>query len=137
MVLERFGLEQMAMKLNPDDPTQALPGVGPGEIEFSEDHWHGGAHRVLATVILSGSRARVLVERIERLIRPNHRRGFSPRELGIWQRLNAPDLDVDLDLSEVIEIEGTTMRTAKQRVLPPAFQPRRAPHAIRAFGSSR
>lgn len=137
MVLERFGLEQMALKLNPDDPTQALPGAGPGEIEFGEDFGRNGSGRVLAVVILDGAKARVLVERIERLIRVAHRRGFVPRELGIWQRPGVHDLDVELDLSEVIEVEGQLMRTAKQRVLPPASRPRRPPTAIRAFGSSR
>jgi hypothetical protein len=137
MVLERFNLEAMALKLNPDDPTQALPGAGPGEIEFGEDFGRHGSGQVLAIVILDGSRARVLVKRIERLIRVNHRRDFVPRELGIWQRPGAPDLDVELDLTEVIQVEGGRMRTALQRVLPPASRPRRPPHAIRAFGSSR
>lgn len=137
MALERFQLGDMALKLNPDDPTQALPGVEPGEVWFYED-FDRGAGKVVAIVLLTGTRARVLVERIERLIRRNHRRGFVPREVGIVQREGAFDVDLEVELAEVIESdEGRLMRTARQRVLPPSSRPRRPPTVIRAFGGSR
>jgi hypothetical protein len=136
MILEQFHLEAMAVRLNPDDPTQALPGVEPGEISFYED-FDKGRGKVIATVLLGGARARVLIERIDRLIRRNHLRDFQPRELGIVRREGAHDVDAQVDLAEVIEVEGEVMRTAKQRFIPEASRPRRAPKAIRAFGSSR
>jgi hypothetical protein len=136
VALDRFHLGVMLVKLNPDDPTQALPGNAPGEIWFYED-FARGAGPIIATVLLEETRARVIVERLDRLIRRNHLRDFRPAELGIARRDGLPDVDAVVDLTEVIEVEGTTMRTAKQRVLPPASRPRRAPQAIRAFGSSR
>ena len=135
-VLEQYNLTGVTLKLNPDDPTQALPGAWPGEIEFYEDY-RGGAGRVIATVLLDGARARVLVERIDRLVRRNHQAAFVAREVGIAQRRGVPDIDAEVDLVEVIEVDGETMRTARQRVLPPAARPARPVQAIRAFGSSR
>lgn len=136
IVLEQYGLTAMAVRLNPDDPSQALPGNEPGEVWFYED-FRRGAGPVIATVIVDAGRARVLVERIEKLIRRNHLRDFKPREVGIDRREGRFDLDAVVDLSEVIEVEGPRMRTAPQRILPPASRPIRPPTAIRAFGSSR
>lgn len=136
MVLEQYGLTAMALRLNPDDPTQALPGVLPGEIWFYED-FQRGAGPVIATVFLEADgNARVLVERIDVLIRRNHRREFSAREVGIDQRPGRFDVDAVVDLAEVVEVEGPRMRTAPQRVLPPASRPVRPPTTIRAFGSA-
>ncbi len=136
IVLEQYGLTAMALKLNPDDPSQALPGHVPSEIWLSED-FRRGAGQVIASVVLEDGRARVLVERVEALIRLNHRRGFVAREVGIDRHPGRPDIDAVIDLAEVVEVEGERMRTAPQRVLPPASRPRRPPTAIRAFGSSR
>ncbi len=136
MALDRYQVEAIALKLNPDDPTQALPGAQPGEIEFFEDY-DKGRGKVVAVVLLEGTRARVLVERIERLIRRNHLRDFRPREVGIVHREGGYDVDVAVELQEVLEVEGERMRTAPQRVLSPASRPVRPVTVIRAFGSSR
>ncbi len=135
MALEQYGLAEMAVKLNPDDPTQTLPGVEPGEIWFYEDFAEGRG-LVVSTVLLEDGRARVLVDHISQLIRRNHRRDFQPREVGIVQRHGVPDVDLQVDLREVVEVEGALMRTAKQRVLSPASRPARPPRVIRAFGNS-
>lgn len=136
MVLEQHHLGAMALKLNPDDPSQSLPGVEPGEIWFYED-FDRGRGKVLATVLLDANGARVLVERIDRLIRRAHLADFRPAEFGITQRDGSYDIDARVDLREVIEVEGPKMRTAKQRVLPPASRPRRPAKVVRSMGSSR
>lgn len=137
IVLEQFGLTQMAMRLNPDDPTQALTGTEPGEVRFYED-LGGRSREPIAIVLLDEEgRGRVLVERVERLIRRNHLRDFQPRELGIDRRPGRPDIDAVVDLAEVVEVEGSRMQTLPQRVLPPSSRPMRAPVGIRAFGSGR
>jgi hypothetical protein len=132
LVLDQFNLRAMALKLNPDDPSQCLPGNMPGELSFYED-FQQGRGKVIATVILAGSAARVIVERAERLIRRNHRVGFRPDEVGIYPRRGGMDLDLVLDLTEVVEIDGEAMRTARQRVLSPQSRPYRPPQVIRAF----
>lgn len=138
MVLDQYQLGGMTLKLNPDDPSQALPGAGPGEIEFFEDY-AGGRGEVLAVVVLelAAGRARVLVERIERLVRMNHRKDFRPREVGIVRRAGAPDIDAVVDVREVLQAEGQRMRSAPQRPVVPPEQRRARPYGIRAFGSSR
>lgn len=140
MALDHFHLEKMALQINPDDPSQALPGHEPGEVWFYED-FARGAGPVIAVVFLRGAfdapHARVIVERIDRIIRRPHLVGFRPREVGIDRREGYPDVDMNIDLAEVVQVEGERMRTAKQRIPPPHSRPRRAPTAIRAFGSSR
>lgn len=136
VVLDQYNLQGITLKLNPNDPAQALPGAGRGEVEFYEDY-RQGAGRVIATVLLDGAKARVLVERIDRLVRRNHLAAFVPREVGIVQRRGAPDIDAEVDLSEIIETDGEVLRTVRQRLLPPASRPRPPSRAIRAFGSSR
>lgn len=136
LALDQFNLRVMALRLNPDDPSQCLPGVEPGEISFYED-FQEGRGKVIATVLLEGGTARVLVERVERLIRRNHRTGFDPAEVGIFQQRGAVDLDLVVDLTEVMEVNGAAMRTARQRVLAPGAGPFRPPQVIRALGSHR
>ena len=136
MVLEQYQVAAMALKLNPDDPTQALPGNEPGEIWFYEN-FDRGRGAIIAHVFLDATGARVLVERLDRLIRRNHRVDFRVGEFGITRREGQFDVDMRVDLREVIEAEGARMRTAKQRVLTPASMPRRPVTVIRAFGRSR
>lgn len=134
MVFAQLGLEHRVIRLNPDDPSQALPGAAPGEISFYED-FAGGAGAVIATVLLEDSgRARVLVGRVERLIRRNHRKEFRAAEFGIVHHRGAPDIDAEVDLSEVVEVEGPQMRIARQRPLVPASSRVRPPRVIRSFG---
>jgi hypothetical protein len=136
IVLDQYALRAMTLKLNPDDPTQCLPGVAQGELSFFEDYAEGRGI-VIATVLLDGTMARVLVERIERLVRRNHRRDFRADEFGIYHRPGAYDVDINVDLAEVMEIEGELLRTGKQRVLAPGHQTYRPPHVTRAFGGIR
>jgi hypothetical protein len=121
LVLERYGLGQMALKFNPDDPTQVLPGAEPGEVRFFADTTLEG-HRSLARVYLGadGMSARVVVEQVRDLVRRTHRREFRPAELGI-----ASKLDVEVDVAGVVETEGELMRRAPQRYV----QRRRVPGA--------
>jgi hypothetical protein len=77
----------------------------------------------------------VLVDRVDRLVRLNHRRDFRPYEVGIAQRRGAADIDAQVDLTEVIEVEGPAMRIARQRLLSPASRPVGLVHVVRAFGS--
>lgn len=136
MVLDQHALRDMAIRLNPDDPRQCLPGVAFGQIDFFEDYL-GGAGRTVAIVLLDGERARVLVERVEWLIRRNHLPSFRPAEIGITRRRGQYDIDVTVDLGEVVAVEGERMRTARQTVLPEASRPRRKPEVARAYGGVR
>lgn len=136
LVLDQFNLRAMALKLNPDDPTQCLPGNEPGELWFYEDYREGRGE-VIATVLLHGTEARVLVPRIEKLLRRNHLVGFRPAEVGIDRRQGAMDLDMVVDLTEVVEIHGAAMRTARQKVLPRGAGPYRPAEIIRSVGSHR
>lgn len=114
LVLERYGLGAMALKFNPDDPTQVLPGTEPGEVLFFADTTLEG-HRSLAHVYLDayGTTARVVVEDLRALVRRTHRRQFRPAELGLGR-----GLDVEVDVSDVVAGEGELMRRAPQRVVP-------------------
>jgi hypothetical protein len=132
LVLEHHGLSNIAVKLNPDDPTQALPGVSPGEVLFFEDVC-GGRGRVIATVFIDGMAARVIADRADALIRRNHVRDFEPAALGIEPMPGRPDIDFEVDLSDVVEREGELLRTQPQRVLPRTSRPRRAPQVKRAL----
>lgn len=135
-VLDQYGVRQMALKLNPDDPRQCLPGNIPGELWFYQD-FQAGAGRILAIVLLDGAQARVLVERVDRLIRRNHLPTFRPAEVGITQRRGQQDIDVTVDLAEVIEVEGQQLRTARQNVLSEASRGRGTPRVERCYGSAR
>jgi hypothetical protein len=132
LALGRHELTSVAVRLNPDD--QCLPGAEEDEFVFGEDirrRWDP-----LAFVYLDGARARVIVENVERLIRPNHRRDFDAAEVGIFRSPGGPDIDVTVDLAGVIEVEGELLRTAPQRVPPPLSRPRRTPTVIRSKGAS-
>ena len=122
LVLEQFNLRDVTRKFDADDPSQVFAGMLENEVGFYDD-FRSGAARPLAVVVLHGSRARVWVERVEDLVRSNHRKGFQVGELGIVRRANLPDLDVEVDLTEVMETDGELMRTAKRRPSSPASKP--------------
>jgi hypothetical protein len=132
LVLEHHGIGNIALKLNPDDPTQALPGHWPGEISFYED-FAGGRGRVIASVFIEGTMARVVIERVDAIIRRSHARDFEPQAVGIYPEPGHPDIDAEVDVSGIVELEGDLMRTAPQRILRPASRPRRVPRVIRAL----
>jgi hypothetical protein len=129
MVLERYGLGQMALKFNPDDPTQAFPGAMHGEVRFYEDRERG--QRPLAVVVLADSSARVYVERVRDLVRRAHRKTFRPAEVGI-----ASMLDVEVDISGIVELEGERLRTAPQRSITRRLS-RGRPQVIHAISALR
>jgi len=135
LALDALGMAGIALKLSPDDPTQALPGNQAGEVVIFEDFAEGRGS-VIATVLLEGTRGRVTVERLSRLVRRSHLRDFRPEEVGVSPRPDRPDVDVEVDLAEVIEQDGELMRTAPQRRPPPRYGPRGAPETIRAFGGT-
>lgn len=136
MVLEQYQLEAMALKLNPDDPSQAFPGAHDGEVLFYEDARAGHGHAV-ARVVVDGPQAQVVIDRIDWLLRPNHRKDFRASEIGIRQQRDVPDVDATVNLAEVIEVEGAKMRTARQRVFSAAYRGRRQVAVVRAFGGGR
>jgi hypothetical protein len=129
MALDGFELGTVARRFSPDDPTECLPGADPGEIAFGDlrARW-----APVAFVYLDGSRARVVIEDIQQVIRPNPRGEVDVEELGIFSRPGRPDVDVTVDLSEMNEREGELLRTAPQRILPREFAPSRLPVVIRA-----
>lgn len=119
LVLDQYGLSAIALKLNPDDPSEAFPGAIEGTVLFGERLLVGRSTGAIATVeIQGGTRARVLVENVRRLVRRNHLKDFREGEVGIVRRPGQPDIDVDVDLADLIERYGELMRTAPQRVPP-------------------
>jgi hypothetical protein len=121
LVLDHFNLASVAVKLNPDDPAQAFPGAVEGEVRLFLDGWDRG-QKPVAFVYLEGTRARVVVNRVRELVRPNHRRDFREEEVGIVPGAGEPDIDMDVDLGDVIDTFGEQLRAAPQRVDP---RPRR------------
>lgn len=121
LVLQHYNLADTTLKLNPDDPEQAFPGFREGEVRLYLDGW-GVGKRPVAVVQLEGTRARVMVERVRELVRPNHRRAFQEEDVGIVSVAGEPDIDMDVDLSNEIDTFGEAMRSAPQRVDP---RPRR------------
>ncbi len=132
MALDGYSLAGVSRKFNADDPAECLPGIARDEFVFGDV---SGRWAPLATVYLEGASARVIVEDIEKLIRPNHLRDFEPESLGIFHTPGRPDIDVTTDLTEVLEgDEGELLRTAPQRVLPQHMKPSYRPRVIRSTG---
>jgi hypothetical protein len=122
IVLQHYQVADVTVKLNPDDPEQAFPGAAEGEVRLYLDGW-GQGRRPVAIVFLEGTRARVVVERLRELVRTNHRAAFQEEDVGIVQFPGEPDIDMDVDLSDVIDQFGEALKTAAQRVVE---RPRRA-----------
>jgi hypothetical protein len=133
IVLEQLSLTASAVVLNPDDPTQAFPGPDDGQVRFYEDRL-GGRGRILATVTIRGTAAHIVVEDVRELVRLTHRKSVDPRELGIAQRPDRPDLDVDVSLAEVVERDGALLRSGRRRILPPSSAPRRPGNPSQPWG---
>ena len=129
LVVDRYGFAEMAQQFNPDDPNQVVP-VGSGEIRFFVDAEAEGS-RSVARVYVDGAIARVQVERVRELVRRSHRKEFREVEHGIAQQL-----DVEVDMSGVIDAEGDLLRRAPPR---PVLRKRRSAGlgAIGAIGSLR
>lgn len=123
MVLEQYGLTDICVRFNPDDPGQVFAGLVPFEVRFYE-HFQDGIGKALAVVVLIEADARVVVERIERLVRRHRLPDFRADEVGIFRKPGEADIDVMVDLTEVIETEGETMRTAPRRRFGPHPRPR-------------
>lgn len=122
LVLEHFNLREAAVKVNPDEPHQALPGPGDGEIRLFADGWDRG-ERPVARVFLRGTRARVVVPVARDVVRRQHRKDLRLEDLGLRREEGTPDLDMEVDLADVLEEFGDAMRSAPQRAVP---RPRRA-----------
>lgn len=118
LVLGHKQMDQVAMKLNPDDPAQAFPGAVPGEVRIYERGWDQG-QKALAQVFLEleAGRARVVIPAARALVRPAHRKDFRPEDLGIQRERGEPDIDMLVDLSPVLDGLGEAMRTVPQRAL--------------------
>lgn len=132
-VLERYDLSTIALKLNPDDPSQACEN-NDGLVLFSEDfrgRWSTREAVAVVRVDLERARAQVVIARIDRLVRPKHLGEFD--EVWLAASSSGPDVDVEVDLAEVVALEGELLRTAPQRVLPERSRPRRTPRTQRAF----
>ncbi len=129
LVLDSYGLTAVALRFNPDDARECLPGLEEGEVIFGEDivrRWSP-----LATVFVHGTSARVIVEEVEALIRSNHRRDFEgPESVGIFPRPGCPDIDVTVDIAEVIQRDGELLRTTPQRLSHPASRPLHIPQVL-------
>lgn len=133
MALESLGLAAVAIRWNPDDPEELLPGGDPDEFVIGAP----ASEKPVARVYLEGSRARVIVEHLDDVLRPGHRKEFEPAEIGLHPRPGDPDLATEVDLTPVIETEGDLLRAAPQRL--PARHARwtTPPRVIRALGSRR
>ncbi len=145
LVLEQYNLAAVAVEVNPDDPRSALPGLLANQVIFGEDllRRYGSTY---ATVTIDGTRARVIVPDVRRLVRQKHQRDFRPEEVGIFparrrpgqdEADRQPDVVADVELADVIERDGELMRAAPQRMTSPASGPARPVEVIRAFGSTR
>lgn len=136
LVLDQYGLAAVTLKLNPDDPHEALPGHLENEVLFGEDllrRWEW----TVARVQVDGTRARVIIDRVDRLVRANHRKDFRAEEVGIISRRGQSEIDTEVDLADVVEQWGELFRTSPQRVQPRVGRRGATPDAIRAFGSGR
>jgi hypothetical protein len=122
MVLDQYGLTGITRKFNPDDPAEVFAGLRPGEVAFFED-FRDGIGKALAIVLLDGTRGRVIVDRVERLVRPRRQREFRTEDVGIRHQRGAPDIDVEVGLADLLEAEGELLRSARQRPAAPRSRP--------------
>jgi hypothetical protein len=129
LVLQHYGLADVAVKFNPDDPQQAFPGPGEGEIRLFLDGWDHG-QRPVAAVYVIGARARVVVFHVRDLVRRSHKADFRPEEIGIVPERGEHDIDMEVDLSSEIDLLGETLRHAPQRVVASARRGRGKPVVI-------
>jgi hypothetical protein len=122
MVLEQFNLAGEAVHFNPDDPSQVFSGLHENEIAFFE-YFSDGIGEALAIVVLVDTEARVVIEDIRRLIRRNRQAEFRPEDVGIAHQRGEADIDVVVDLAELVETDGETMRKAPRRKIGPRPRP--------------
>jgi hypothetical protein len=130
IVLEHYGVTDVTVKLNPDDPEQAFPGPSDGEVRLFLDGWDRG-QRAVALVFLQAEKGRVVVERLLDLVRSNHRAEFKPEDIGVFPAPGEPDVDMEVDLSSEIELMGEAMRTVPQRRLARRTRPAVTPSLLR------
>jgi len=135
VVLDQIGMGAIALKFNPDDPTQICPDLA-GHWRFAAD-WRtrkaptamrGQPDIGVAMVELldGGLRARVVIRRVRELVRPVHRAEFEPQAVGVMPgRVN--DLDLEVDLEDVINEQLPKLANAPQKYLYCAMERRFAP----------
>jgi hypothetical protein len=133
LALDGYGLTPVARRWNPDSPEELLPGADPDEYVIG-DRIAEHLRRPAARVYLDGARARVIVEHLDDVLRPGHRKEFRPEEIGLYSQPGRPDLDIEVDLTNLIELEGALLRTAPQRLPPPNRPWTSPPRVIRALG---
>lgn len=135
LVLEGVGLSSLAVtSLNPDDPAQAfyVPGSDPQvlfAIQFDGRWWDEALATVTLTPGDAPTSAQVTIPRISALVRSSHRKDFRlERQPGTEGQ---PDADVQVALSDILEMHGALLSTAPLRPPDPALRRRRA--VIRAL----
>jgi hypothetical protein len=143
LALEAADVAPLCMVFASDDPSQVFPTphvAGAADIGFRfADDWRGNSSQApLATVILlapvpaageppnplSPPRARVTVPCLDDIIRPTHLDDWDRDALGLGAGTAAdPDLDVEIDLSELLASEGELLASAPPRLDPrPRFK---------------
>jgi len=133
LVLEQLRMNEVALRFNGDDPQQVFPGTE-GTLRFYEDGGWDEGRRPLAVVRvdLERSNARVVVERLRELVRTKHRAEFRLEDVGIAPEPGEADLDMEIDLSGIIDEWESMRMTPQQRVI---SRPRRAGHYRRYAGA--
>jgi hypothetical protein len=118
LVLGHLGMSEAALKFNADDAEQAFPGPYPGEVRIYEAGWDRG-QKPLAHVFLeeAAGRARVVIPAAHLIVRPNHRKTFRAEDVGIQRHAGEPDVDMEADLSPVLDQFGVVLRTVPQKTV--------------------
>lgn len=133
LVLEQLRMNEVSLRFNGDDPQQVIPGAE-GTIRFYEDGGWDEGKRPLAVVRVDLERgtALVVVDRLRELVRRSHRKEFRLEDVGIAPEPGEPDLDMEIDLSGILEEWESMRRTPQQRVI---SRPRRAGRYRRYAGA--
>jgi hypothetical protein len=122
MALDGLGLDAIAVKLNPDDPWQVRPTDDlPNEFGMAE-HKLMERGPVARVQLLDERRARVTIRNIDACVRHAHLRDFDARSF-VNRRPGFPDVEIEVDLTDVIRAEGDSMRTLPQRRPAPGTGP--------------
>jgi hypothetical protein len=135
-VLERLDLGAVSLKLTPDDPSQGWT-FEDGTVGLAEDfrgRWHLGNAAGLVRLDLETERAHIVIPRLAALIRRQHVHDLDERPDLEGDGLG-PEVEVDIDLTEILALEGDLLRTAPPRVrLEKPHRLQSMPRARRAIG---
>lgn len=115
-VLDGLQVRQLAIVCDADDPRVMRPHPD-GSYRWARDWYAKDAGEGLARVHLNVTswHARVVVPKLDALIRPPHRSEFDARAVGIVRDGRENDIDTEIDLTEIVAEEGELMLGAPQK----------------------